>query len=138
MSNFRTQSTEMNDAKCLEDTLRGLGYKPSVSETEQNVRGHYNETRKATIILKKEDLKTGADVGFSKDSKGNYTVVADTWVLNQNKFKLEDFVKKVTTGYAVTKAKRIALQNGFEFLGMKEVTVNGKVHTKLQFVVPGN
>lgn len=130
MSSFRSQTTEMNDARCLEESLKSLGYTPSVSEQKQPVRGHYNETRKAEIILKKEDLKEGGDVGFAKDSTGNFSIVTDTYVM-RNGFNLDKFTKDVKQKYAETKIRKTAAANGMTFL--KKVD-NGNGGFKLQFV----
>lgn len=130
MSSFRQQTTEMNDARCLEDSLKSLGYKPSVTGEKQAVRGHYNESRKAEIVLKKEDLKEGGDVGFSKDAKGNFTIVTDTYVM-RNGFNLEKFTKEVKQKYAETKIRKVAASNGLTFLRKIE---NGNGGFKMQFV----
>ena len=130
MSSFRQQTTEMNDQKCLEDALKGLGYKPSVSAEKQNVRGHYNENRKAEIVLKKEDLKEGGDVGFTKDAKGNFAIVTDTYVM-RNGFSLEKFTKEVKQKYAEVKIRKQAASAGLTFLRKID---NGNGGFKLQFV----
>lgn len=130
MSSFRQQTTEINDAKCLEETLKKMGYKPEVSETKQNVRGHYNESRKAEIILKKEDLKEGGDVGFAKDSKGNFSIVTDTYVM-RNGFNLEKFTKEVKQEYARTKVRKTASVAGLTFIGETKTKDGG---FKMQFV----
>lgn len=130
MSSFRQTQTEINDAKCLEDALKQLGYKPSVSAEKQAVRGHYNESRKAEIVLKKEDLKEGGDVGFSKDAKGNFSIVTDTYVM-RNGFNLEKFTKDVKQKYAEVKIRKQASAAGLTFL--KKVD-NGNGGFKLQFV----
>jgi hypothetical protein len=130
MSSFRQTQTEINDAKCLEDALKQMGYKPSVSSEKQAVRGHYNESRKAEIVLKKEDLKEGGDVGFSKDSKGNFSIVTDTYVM-RNGFNLEKFTKDVKQKYAEVKIRKQASAAGLTFL-KKIDTQNGGF--KLQFV----
>lgn len=130
MSSFRQQTTDINDAKCLEDTLKSMGYKPSVSSEKQAVRGHYNESRKAEIVLKKEDLKEGGDVGFSKDSKGNFSIVTDTYVM-RNGFNLEKFTKEVKQKYAETKIRRVAAQQGMTFLRKVDMPNGGY---KMQFV----
>lgn len=130
MSSFRQQTTEMNDARCLEDALKALGHKPVVSNEKQAVRGHYNETRKAEIVLKKEDLKEGGDVGFAKDAKGNFSIVTDTYVM-RNGFNLDKFTKDVKQKYAEVKIRKTATANGLTFL--KKVD-NGNGGFRLQFV----
>lgn len=130
MSSFRQQTTEMNDQKCLEDTLKGMGYKPQVNAEKVNVRGHGNETRKAEVILRKEDLKEGGDVGFSKDKTGNFSIVTDTYVM-RNGFNLDKFTKEVKMKYAETKIRRTASAAGLTFLKKVE---NDKGGFRLQFV----
>lgn len=130
MSSFRQQQTEITDQKCLEEALKGLNYKPVVSETKQNVRGHYNESRKAEIVLKKEDLKEGGDVGFSKGTDGKFTIVTDTYVM-RNGFNLEKFTKEVKQKYAEVKVRKQAAAAGLTFLRKVD---NGNGGFKLQFV----
>lgn len=130
MSSFRQQTTEINDAKCLEETLKKMGYKPVVNSEKVSVRGHGSETRKAEIILRKEDLKEGGDVGFSKDAKGNFSIVTDTYVM-RNGFNLDKFTTEVKQSYAKTKVRKAASSAGLTFL--KEVaTKDGG--TRMQFV----
>lgn len=130
MSSFRSQTTEMNDVNCLSDALKSMGHKPVVSSEKQPVRGHYNETRKAEVILRKEDLKEGGDVGFAKDAKGNFSIVTDTYVM-RNGFNLDKFTKEIKQKYAETKIRKTALANGLTFL--KKID-NGNGGFKLQFV----
>lgn len=130
MSSFRVAKTEINDQKCLEEALKTLGYKPSVSSEKQQVRGHYNETRKAEIILKKEDLKEGGDVGFEKGKDGNFSIVTDTYVM-RNGFNLDKFTTNVKQKYAEVKIRKTATANGLTFLKRID-TGNGAF--KLQFV----
>jgi len=130
MSSFRQQTTEMSDQKCLEDALKTLGFKPSVSTEKQQVRGHYNETRKAEIVLKKEDLKEGGDVGFEKGKDGNFSIVTDTYVM-RNGFNLEKFAKSVKSAYAEKKIRKAASAAGLTFVKKIE-NPNGSY--KMQFV----
>ena len=133
MSCFRTQTTQMNDATTLCDALKSLGYKPVASDTKQTVRGHGSETFKAEIVLKKEDLADGGDIGFSLGKDGNYSLVGDEYVLRSAKNKLSAVAKQVVPAYAVAKAKKIAKNAGLEFIGFRKVTKNGKPVQQLQF-----
>jgi hypothetical protein len=114
----------------LEEALKKLNYKPVVSETKQQVRGHYNETRKAEIVLKKEDLGQGGDIGFEKGKDGKFSIVTDTYVMRNN-FNLEKFTKEVKQVYAETKIRKTALANGLTFLRKID---NGNGGFKMQFV----
>lgn len=120
----------MNDQTCLVDALKAMGHKPVVSDKPQQVRGHYNETRTAQIILKKEDLKDGGDIGFEKDAKtGNFSIVADTYVLRNIDYP--KLTKEVKLKYAETKIKKQASVAGLTFLN-KVVNANGSY--KMVFV----
>jgi hypothetical protein len=113
MSSFREQKTEIKDKAALLKTLEELGYTPQDHETKQTVRGHGYESKKAEIILKKEDLKQGGDIGFSKGADGNYQVVTDTYVM-RNGFDLSKFTKEVKAKYAPTYGKMLAKKNGWK------------------------
>lgn len=115
MSSFRSQETSINDQQCLVDTLKTMGFKPEVNEEKKSVRGHGSESRKAEIILKKEDLKEGGDVGFAKGKDGNFSIVTDTYVM-RNGFNLEKFSKTLKQSYAETKIRKVAGTNGLTFL----------------------
>jgi len=130
MSSFREQKTQINDEQCLADSLKKLGYKPQVNKEKVGVRGHYGESQKAEIVLKKEDLKEGGDVGFSKQKDGTFSIVTDTYVM-RNGFNLQKFTKEVTQAYAETKIRKQASKAGLTFLSKTE-TKNGGF--RLQFV----
>lgn len=128
MSYFREMKTNLKDEACIVDALKQMGYKPEVSETPQTVRGHYNEGRKAEIVLRKEDIKDGGDIGLQKGKDGNYKVIADTYVLH--KFKLDKFSDELTQKYGEVKSVKIAKLRGFTLKG-RSVDKNGVV--KLTF-----
>lgn len=130
MSSFRTQETNINDAQCLTDALKAMGYKPEVNKEKVGVRGHGYESRKAEIILKKEDLKEGGDVGFAKGKDGNFSIVTDTYVM-RNGFQLEKFTKEIKQKYAEVKIRKQAATAGLTFLKRVDVGNGG---FKMQFV----
>jgi hypothetical protein len=125
----------MNDQTTICDALKDLGYKPEVHETKAKVRGHGSETNMAEIILKKEDISDGGDIGFAKGKDGNYTLVGDEYVIRKSENKLANVAKVVAVAYATAKAKKIAKVAGYEFLGVRQITKNGKPVQKLQFRV---
>jgi hypothetical protein len=129
MSFFREMKTNLTDGQCIVDALKQLGYKPVVNASAANVRGHYNENRKAEIILKMEDIQDGGDIGFKKGTDGNYTIVGDTYVLH--KIKMNKLSEEVTQRYGEVKSMKIARQRGFTFKG-RQVQTDGTV--KLTFV----
>lgn len=126
MSSFREQKTEIKNQDALVKALENMGYKPEVNETKKQVRGHYNENRQAEIILKKEDLKQGGDIGFSLGADGNYGIVTDTYVMKN--FDLSKFTKSVKSEYAIAYSKDLARKAGFK-LSRTVVQPNG--HTQL-------
>jgi hypothetical protein len=133
MSFFRTQSVNCNDQALLVKTLEQLGYKPQVNESKVKVRGHGSETRTAEIILRKEDINDGGDIGFSKNKDGNYDMVTDTYVIHN--LKLAKLTEELNMKYSENKAKAIAKKNGWTVVKSQEATVNGKRVQRLQFVV---
>lgn len=134
MSHFVQSKTCINDAEVLAKTLKDMGYNPSVNQTKQKVRGHGSETHKAEIILSKEELKDGGDIGFSLDKDGNYEVVMDTYVMRKVNHK--QLIKDITMKYSENKIRKIARQNSFNMLSNKSVVnKNGQKVTRLQFVV---
>lgn len=133
MSFFRQQKTCINDESVLLKTLEELGFKAQVNEKKVIVRGHGTETNKAEIILRKEDLKDGGDIGFSRDKDGNFEIIGDTYVLRTH--KLEEFTKKVNLKYGENKARAIAKKNGWSVVKSQEITTNGNTIQRLQFVV---
>lgn len=111
MSNFRQQKVEIRDQEGLVEALKDLGHKPEVSNTKQKVRGHGYENKVAEIILKKEDLKQGGDIGFNKLADGSFEVVTDTYVMRN--FDLNKFARDVKIQYAKTFTARTLRNEGF-------------------------
>jgi hypothetical protein len=134
MSSFNVIKTCMTEQDVLKKSLEDLGYNPTSSDTKQKVRGHYNETRQAEIVVSKEELKDGGDIGFSKDKEGNFEVVMDTYVMRSEKTKklMADIKMKYTTNMTLRAAKL----NGWTTLNKgTEVVRDGKRFTRLQFAV---
>jgi Protein of unknown function (DUF1257) len=134
MSSFRQTVTQMTDQENLVKTLTDLGYKPTVSETKRTVRGHGSETRTAEVIITKEELKDGGDIGFAKDKDGNFAVVMDSYVLrNTNHTEL---VKSIKMKYTENMTRKVTKANGWTLLGSRETTdKNGKRITRMQYAV---
>lgn len=101
MSSFTQKKTTITDKTALIKTLEDKGYKPVAHEEKQTVRGHGTERLKAEIILKKEDLKQGGDIGFNKKADGTYEVVTDVFVM-RNGFNLNKFTEEINRDYTKT------------------------------------
>ncbi len=118
MSNFRNIQTSIKDSQCLQSGLKNLGYDPQSNGTKQVVRGHGSEKLYADIILTKESLKLGGDVGFNKKDDGTYELVYDSYVAKLNK---EEFLTKVTQAYGKAKVKKqMAQYPGFRLVEQKD------------------
>jgi hypothetical protein len=122
MSSFQQRKTTISDQAALCEALTKMGHKPVSQDNKQPVRGHYNETRKAEVILKKEDLKQGGDVGFTKTADGTFEIVADTYVMHG--FDLGKFQKELTQEYAAAKVMKQAKVAGLTMTG-KTRAANG-------------
>lgn len=132
MSCFRATQTQMTDQECIVDALKTMGYDPQVNEEKVKVRGHGSETKKAEIILRKEDLKDGGDIGFNKTADGSYSIVGDSYVLHKNNMDKLNKTLKVT--YAEAKVRKIAKSKNLWFNGFKEYTNSeGMKIRQLQF-----
>jgi hypothetical protein len=131
MSNFRQQKTNINDQQSLTDALKTLGYTPQVNKEKVSVRGHGYETKKAEIILRKEDLKNGGDIGFSKSKDGSFEIVTDTYVMRN--FNLDEFTSKVKKQYAEEKIKATAKKHGLVLMGRQVIDKNGQQQVKVVY-----
>jgi hypothetical protein len=117
----------MQDRECLSRGLKTLGYKPNIAPN-QTVRGDRSgDARKGyEVVLKKEDTKLRGDIGFKKDSNGNYEMGVDAYVV-----KLEaDFLKTVRKAY--TQAKIARTMDGLDMmrLGAPQTLANGKIRVQ--------
>ena len=133
MSFFRKQTTSINNQTTLIKTLKAMGYNPVEHEEKVPVRGHGSETRKAEVILRKEDMGDGGDIGFTKDKDGNFEMVTDTYVMK--KINQADFIKKLNVEYGIIRAKDIAKQRGYQLLTSKAVTKDGVTKQVMTFTV---
>lgn len=130
MSFVKQQQTEMTDQGCLTEALQKLGYKPKVQERAP-IRGHYDEKSKegCEIVLAKEDTNRKADIGFSKQKDGTYTLITDTFV--NRDLKLDEFAIEVKVQYLQSHGKKLARKNGLVYKGTS--SKNGK--TRMVFAV---
>lgn len=133
MSSFRQLTAgSMNDQRCLTDALKKLGYNPIVAEN-QTVRGdtRYDNRDGYQIVLRKEDTALRGDIGFKKQADGFYAIGMDSYIIRE--FTPETFVKKVQGEYTVMKAQSTARKLGLRVVGRKEIEVNGRQLTRLQY-----
>lgn len=130
MSFVKQQATEMTDQGCLVEALKKSGYTPTVQEAAP-IRGHRSEKSKelCEIVLRKEDHDRDADIGFSKQKDGTYTLVTDTYV--NRDIKLDEFAAKLKVQYLQAHGKKIAKKAGLVFKGTK--SKNGV--TRMTFAV---
>lgn len=137
MSLFRQQSTIINDAACLVDTLEKQGYKNVEShETPQKLLGSpiKGGDDSAEVIVRKSSNPTlYGDLGFKKQADGSYAMCTRMFVESKNgKFLTpERWTSSFIKEYGVNKAKKIAKKNGWALVKTK--STEGK--TILQFQV---
>lgn len=130
MSVQRKQKTDMNDKSSVVQALKDLGYKPVVQD-KKKIRGHADELSDegCEIVLRKEDTvdtkgnKRGADIGFSQQADGSFTVITDTWV--NKDINIEEFSKTVKVAYVKAHGRKIAKKNNLVFKGERTLA-NGK------------
>ncbi len=128
MSYTRTLKTQMTDRDTLCEALKNLGHKATKQEAA-TIRGHYNEKskEKCDVVLRKEDTKRGADVGFHKASDGTYQLVTDTYVNRDLEGKkMTEFVEGLFVEYNKVKVRKVAKSVGATFLGERKMP-NGNI-----------
>jgi hypothetical protein len=128
MSYTKTQQTQMTDQSTLCEALKNLGHKATVQEPG-TIRGHYNErsSQKCDVVLRKEDTKRQADIGFTKSKDGSYTLVTDTYVNRDLEGKkMTEFVEGLFVEYNKVKVRKVAKSVGATFLGERK-TATGQI-----------
>lgn len=135
MSKFAQYSTVMNDAKCLKKVLEKrfkeveLHSSPEQLIDFQGKATHYLDESgdKAEIIIRRKHVGGAAnDIGFTKDSSGNYKAIISAYDSSKHNQKWLDNLCK---DYLVEKATSIMTEEGAE-LFESETLSNGSIRMK--------
>lgn len=120
MSAYKSLTCSFKDKDALIASLKELGYKPTVNETKQNLRGYRNDIREQTaeIIVPRNQISSASnDLGFSYDeAKKEYIMICSEYDLHQG------VGDKIKQSYAITAVKLALKKNRF--------TVKSEVHEK--------
>ena len=135
MSKFAQYSTVMNDAKCLKKVLEKRFKEVEVHSAPtqlidfQGKATHYLDESgdKAEIIIRRKHVGGAAnDIGFTKDSSGNYKAIISAYDSSKHNQKWLDNLCK---DYLVEKATSIMTEEGAE-LTESETLSNGSIRMK--------
>lgn len=121
MSHFASVTSKIKDKEALVAALNELKLEfveaTSVGLIEMNTNWSGNEKQLVDLVIRREVLGCGADVGFRYNStEKSYEVIADDWELQRSRFSSlrqsinEEYAVAVAvkTGYRVTSRTRAA------------------------------
>lgn len=124
MSHFTSVKSKIKDEKTLLQTLKNLGFLPTVHLDGVNLQNVWNTTDIAHIVISKEQLGCGADIGFRKTSEG-YEIIGDDYEINRSKYP---YIKQdIGTEYACLMAQK----QGYKIIH-RERGNNGKIQVKMR------
>jgi len=130
MSEFLTvECIEINDEKCLVDTLNEMGYQPEVYKEAKKLFGYQGDTRqkRAHVVISRKQIGSSSnDIGFEKQDKGYLMHISD-FDQKQNKFNQDDF-KRLYNEKKIT--KELVTNKGFT-LKSRKVENDGTVRIQL-------
>jgi hypothetical protein len=133
MSKFAVLDTQLTDEVHIISALKQMGYAVEQHEIAARLNGYSRDDHKlANVIVRQHQadplrVLTFGDVGFLRESSGNYKVIIDDY----HPENVSRFVGQVKQGYAEFRTLAVAKVKGYLLAG-REV-VDGKV--KLRFSV---
>ena len=142
MSEFKKYPTEYKDKDCLKAALAEQGY-TEVEEHEQAqplYDYHGRQTTyldktgdKANIIVRRKYVGGAAnDLGFKKEADGTYTAIISQFDRGKHNVKwMTDLKRHYNEKITAKEAKR---QNLKPYTVAKEITVNGRKVTRVQYL----
>lgn len=123
MSHFTSIKTKITEENSLIKALKNMGLNPEIFTEGVNLINKWGTTDTAHIVISKEQLGCGADLGFKKTDNG-YELTADDYELNYSKYPT--FRQDFATEYACI----LAQKKGYKILS-RERGSNGKMQVKL-------
>jgi len=130
MSEFHTvECIEINDEKCLVESLEIMGYQPEVHKIAKKLFGYQGDFRsqKAHVVIPRKQISSSSnDIGFEKQDKG-YAMHISDFDQRQNYFS-EDKFKKIYNEKKLT--KELVSNRGF-VLRSRKVENDGTVRLRL-------
>lgn len=135
MSEFNIVECQFKDKSCLIQSIKEIGYESEFFEEPVNLRGYMNDQRaqKANILIKKEKIGSASnDIGFLKNSKGQYDLIISEYDVGRPHGSL--FTEKLKQIYTKNVTlKSIASQLAKYNLSKPNVTTDdqGRIKIKL-------
>ena len=127
MSHFAAIKLEFKDENVLLAALTNLGLTPIVHRTPTELVSRWGnkESHCAHIVIPRDQLKIGADIGFLRESDGNYSLVADSWEL---KGENRNFQQRLAAEYAAQMAVKVTGSS----VKSREFLSNGDLQIRLR------
>ena len=105
MSHFTTVAVQISDLDELKSCLKEMGYTITDAKT---VKG-YMGTQPAQLVI--QSTAGGYPIGFTKNSDGNFEVIADWWGVKGTTER--EFTSKLKGTYAERKINKFATKNRY-------------------------
>jgi Protein of unknown function (DUF1257) len=108
---MKQELPKINDRNLLKQALATLGYAFEEHEQPISIRGYGEETlqTRCELVLTREKMGLGADIGFHQEPDGSFTLISDSYA-NPN---LQAFMAALKRTYEEEKAIARARQMGF-------------------------
>ena len=130
MSEFHTvECLEINDKKCLVETLVSMGYQPEIYEEAKKLFGYQGDKRqqKAHVIIPRKQISSASnDIGFEEQDKGFLMHISE-FDQSRNDFNQNNFKKLYNEKKII---KELVTKKGFT-LKSRKVENDGSVRIKL-------
>ena len=77
VSHYTSIATQLRNQSALVAALKDLGFTAEVHKTPQRLNGYYGNERNTAEIIVRKNQGLMADVGFSKQADGSYSMIMD-------------------------------------------------------------
>ena len=127
MSEYTTIEVKIRDPKALGQALKELGYEYESHDVPQSLYGYQGDERKekANIIVRQKYVGSGSnDVGFVRESDGNYTMIISKYDRSNAKSK-SNFIDKLPQIYSKHAILRQVKSMGYTVRSKK--SIDGKI-----------
>lgn len=136
MSKYAELSTVLKDEALLAESLRELGYSPTIARDGQALTGYMGDQRqeRATIIIGRNQLDSASnDIGFARGPDGTFRAIISEY---DRSIGYDDaWLGRLAQAYKERQTMAVAKSKGYVFKGREIVqTPQGKT-VRLRFAV---
>lgn len=127
MSHFTTVKTQYTHKRLLIQALKNLGLTVTEHSTPVRLNTRWNDQATAHLVVSREQLNSGVDIGFLWQDNA-YQLLVDDYELRQSSCQFPNFKQDLAVQYALLTAQR----QGMTLVEQK--SENGQVKLVLQGV----